>query len=212
MIAGPGRTAGQAFERTVFNDKYASQNPFTGAALTPVPFHTSSLGFSGPKDRPLPTLDLPRVVVLTSANTCSASEAIINGLRGVGLGVIGIGTTTCGKPYGFYPQDNCATTYFTIQFQGVNAQGFGDYSDGFAPANTTSGAGVTVPGCSVADDLGHALGDPREARLAAALGYLADQRCPAATAVAAGLSAEAAREAEGRVYKSPWQENRILRR
>ena len=32
--------------------------------------------------------------------------------------VFQIGSTTCGKPYGFYPQDNCGTTYFSIQFQG----------------------------------------------------------------------------------------------
>ena len=31
-----------------------------------------------------------------------------------------IGSTTCGKPYGFYPEENCGTTYFTIQFRGVN--------------------------------------------------------------------------------------------
>ena len=58
----------------------------------------------------------------------------MNGLRGVGVEVIQIGSTTCGKPYGFYPTDNCGTTYFTIQFKGVNDAGFGDYSDGFSPA------------------------------------------------------------------------------
>ena len=57
-------------------------------------------------------------------HTCSASEAIINGLRGVNVQVIQIGSITCGKPYGFYSQDNCGTTYFSIQFKGVNAAGF----------------------------------------------------------------------------------------
>ena len=42
--------------------------------------------------------------------------------------VVLIGANTCGKPYGFYPQDNCGTTYFAIQFQGVNAKGQGDQS------------------------------------------------------------------------------------
>ena len=50
--------------------------------------------------------------------------------------MVQIGSTTCGKPYGFYPEDNCGTTYFSIQFQGVNAKGFGDYPDGFTPANS----------------------------------------------------------------------------
>ena len=50
------------------------------------------------------------------------SEAIINGLDGVNVQVIQIGATTCGKPYGFYPQDNCGTTYFArIQTMIANA-------------------------------------------------------------------------------------------
>ena len=69
---------------------------------------------------PLPTLDLDRVFVLTGPGTCSASEAIINGLRGIDVEVILIGETTCGKPHGFYPADNCGTTYFTVQFEIVN--------------------------------------------------------------------------------------------
>jgi carboxyl-terminal processing protease len=213
MIAGPTPTAGQTFERTVFNDKYPSRNPVTGEALTPVPFHATSQGFSGPQGQALPTLDLSRVTVLTSANTCSASEAIINSLRGVGVEVVQVGATTCGKPYGFYPADNCGTTYFSIEFQGVNAQGFGDYSDGFSPANTAGSAGVPLPGCSVSDDFTRALGDPREERLAAALGYLADQGCPAPTAGSADRQAtQAAPLTEERAPKSPWHENRILRR
>ena len=61
--------------------------------------------------------------------------------------VVQIGATTCGKPYGFYPTDNCGTTYFTIQFRGVNAAGFGDYPDGFsgeppAPATRRQAAGL----------------------------------------------------------------------
>lgn len=213
MIAGPAPTTGQGFERTMFNDKHPNTNPVTGRPLTAVPFHTTSLGFSGPEGQPLPTLNLSRVFVLTSPNTCSASEAIVNGLRGVGVQVVQIGTTTCGKPYGFYPEDNCGTTYFSIQFQGVNAQGFGDYPDGFSPANTVSSPGVGLPGCSVADDFTRALGDPAEGRLAAALAYRIDQRCPPATSGAA--SAGQARDlssADGLARKSPWRENRILRR
>ena len=92
-----------------------------------------------------------------------------------------IGSTTCGKPYGFYPMDNCGTTYFSIQFRGENAKNFGDYSDGFSPANQTGVVGTTVPGCSVADDFTHELGDPAEGRIAAALAFRAsnNQACPA---------------------------------
>ena len=212
MIAGPGPTAGRGFEKTVFNDKYPTTDPVTGRTLAPVPFHNTSQGFSGPKGQALPTLSLPRVFVLSSPNTCSASEAIVNGLRGVGVQVIQIGTTTCGKPYGFYPADNCGTTYFSIQFQGVNAQGFGDYPDGFSPANTPSSPGVALPGCSVGDDFGHALGDPAEGRLAAALGYRADGGCPPAAAASADPEmVRGASATDGLAHKSPWRENRILR-
>lgn len=213
MIAGPGPTAGKGFEKTVFNDKYPSTDPVTGAALTPVPFHTTSQGFSGPKGQPLPTLNLPRVTVLTSDSTCSASESIINGLRGVGVSVIEVGGTTCGKPYGFYPQDNCGTTYFSIEFAGVNAAGFGEYSDGFSPANTATKPGVALPGCSVGDDFSRDLGDSSEGRLAAALNYLADQTCPAAAAAssAGGVGAPPLVN-EAVTPKSPFRENRILRR
>ena len=118
MIAGPARTAGRTFERTVFNDKQSARNeatPFFNLACVPDP-----VTFECSTDEPLPTLNLGRVFVLTSASTCSASEAIINGLRGIDVDVRMIGGTTCGKPYGFFGADNCGITYFPLEFQGVN--------------------------------------------------------------------------------------------
>ncbi|HEY5898708.1 MAG TPA: S41 family peptidase [Burkholderiales bacterium] len=208
MVAGGGASAGRTFEQIIFNRKHA--------ALTPMPFHSTTLGFSGADGQPLPTLNLPRVFVLTGPGTCSASESIINGLRGVGVQVIQVGSTTCGKPYGFFPQDNCGTTYFAIQFKGVNAAGFGDYSDGFSPSNSGSVAGTPVPGCAVADDFTHALGDPAEARLAAALAYRMTASCPAPSGLAlpsvkSSIQSTLVQEADGVVIKSPWRENRMLR-
>ncbi|HSD19843.1 MAG TPA: S41 family peptidase [Anaeromyxobacter sp.] len=213
MIAGPTATAGKVFEQLVFNDKVIVRDPITGEPLAPMPFLATTQDFSSPGGAALPALGLDRVFVLTGSGTCSASESIINGLRGIGVQVIQIGATTCGKPYGFSPSDNCGTTYFAIQFQGVNEQGFGSYGDGFVPGG--SGA-AGVPGCAVADDFGHDLGDPAEARLAAALAYRATGRCPATvtatgTAVQA-LTAEAALAGEGEIIKSPWRQNRIVAR
>jgi len=205
MIAGPTATQGKTFEKNRFNDKYPTNDPVSGAALE-LPFHASTR-FSMPAGQSLPHLDLPRVFVLTGGQTCSASEAIINSLRGIDVGVIQIGSTSCGKPYGFYPRDNCGTTYFSVQFQGVNAKGFGDYDDGFVPGGNGAAG---LPGCRVADDFAHELGDPAEARLAAALWYRANQTCPPSSgALQSGpsLSAEG-----GRMVKSPWDENRIYRR
>jgi carboxyl-terminal processing protease len=188
MIGNTTLTSGRTFERIVFNDKYPSRNPVTGETLTPTPFHSTTQGFAGAgtANQPLPSLNLNSVYIITGPGTCSASESIINALRGVNVAVYLIGSTTCGKPYGFYPTDNCGTTYFTIQFRGENAANFGDYTDGFSPANTTTNAGTPVPGCSVADDFTHAMGDPTEARIAAALGFRAsnNQSCPTASGAA----------------------------
>ena len=63
---------------------------------------------------PLPNLGLNRVYVLASAGTCSASESVINGLRGIDVEVIVLGSSTCGKPYGFTAKDNCGLSYFPV--------------------------------------------------------------------------------------------------
>jgi hypothetical protein len=188
----------------------------TQSAITPLGFHTTTQGFSSTAGQALPFLALPRVFVLTTGSTCSASESIINSLQGVNVQVIQIGSTTCGKPYGFYPTDNCAVTYFSIQFQSVNAMGFGNYPDGFTPHNTVATQGVLVPGCSVADDFAHSLGDPAEGLLASALSYRANGVCPLPPSsvqpppqLQAGAYVPPA--ANGVVIKSFWRQNRIYR-
>lgn len=178
MVAGPGRTSGHVFERLRFNAAAGATNPVTGGSNSPTPYYSTGLGFSVANGTALSTLDLPRVFVLSTSRTCSASESVINGLRGIDVEVILIGATSCGKPFGFYPQDNCGQTYFSIQFQGVNDKGFGDYPDGFTPSNSASANAVKVSGCAVADDFGHELGDSGEAMLAAALNYRASGTCP----------------------------------
>ena len=197
MIAGPTPTNRKVFEQLTFNDK----NPFQLTdAQTVTPFlSTTQAFFSGVGGTPLPTLNLPRVYMLVGAGTCSASEAVVNGLRGVGVQVNLIGATTCGKPYGFYPTDNCGTTYFSIQFKGVNQLGYGDYADGFAPT------------CAASDDFTHALGDPSEGRLAAALSYRANGVCAPGMALAQGVRAASALAGEPVLVRSPLRENRIYR-
>ncbi len=213
MIAGDTQAAGRDFETLQFNDKHPVTNPITGQAITPTPFYDETLGFGNrPAGQALPTLNLSRLFVLTGAGTCSASEAIMNGLRGIDVEVIQIGSTTCGKPYGFFPQDNCGTTFFTIQFRGVNSRDFGDYTDGFSPQNTQSNIGVSVPGCAVADDFNAALGSITEDRLAAALAYRENPNCPVVANTSIGnanAAAERSRQTALSVPKSPWHTNRI---
>lgn len=197
MIAGPQVTTGKTFEQVLANDKTRP--------AAPVPFHAQSLGFAGPnplpKGTPLPSLGLKRVTLLTTGNTCSASEAIINGLRGVDVQVNLIGGTTCGKPYGFYPTPNCGTTYFAVQFQGVNAKGFGDFADGMAPT------------CDVADDYQNQLGDPAEGMLAAALRYRSSGSCSPATGALRLLSSmENPADTATRLLRPAYKEIAVLKR
>jgi carboxyl-terminal processing protease len=114
-----------------------------------------------------PLSGLPRLFVLTSGNTASASEMVINGLRPY-LNIVTIGSATFGKPYAFEPRDACGITYNAVNLQITNALGFGDYAAGIAAT------------CSVADDLSRPLGDPLEARVAAALSYVVTGACPSA--------------------------------
>ncbi|NVK21388.1 MAG: peptidase [Kangiellaceae bacterium] len=183
MVAGDAQTANKDFETTVFNDKHPTVNPVTGETLSATPFYTGTSSEATAPGGKLPSVNLSRVFVLSTGRTCSASEAFINGLRGIDVEVILIGNTTCGKPYGFYATDNCGITYFTIQFRGENDKGFGEYSDGFVPSVTDNGQDF-VKGCTVADDFDHLLGDPNEAMLKAALDYRNTGSCPTTTKAA----------------------------
>lgn len=194
MIAGPTRTTGKYFEKLQYNDKRTADN---NKAATP--FYNTSCYLSGDTctdQRTLPTLNLSRVSVLTTDNTCSASEAIINGLRGIGLTVNVIGGTTCGKPYGFTAKDNCGVSYFPIEFKGVNYVGFGDYADGFAP------------NCAVADDLSQPLGSRQELQYATAVGHLLNGSCSPVFAHAEPKAG--APNLGGRLIRGPERENRLL--
>ena len=191
MVAGAQATRDKAFLIEKFSDKHPDFDPVTGEALGPWGFLSTAVGFSAPTGQPLPSLDLRRVYVLTGPDTCSASEAFINGLRGIDIDVVQIGSTTCGKPYGFYPEENCGTTYFSVQMKGANAKGFSDFAEGFTPT------------CAVPDDFGHALGDSQEALLAAALKHQFTGACPAvpagrlAKSAATGRAAPLLRKPEG---------------
>ena len=185
MIAGPTYTAGKSFETMKFNDKHLATNPITNEPIQAIPFYTKTIGLSSmDSNTDLPFLNLnlgengyPRVFILTGNDTCSASESIINSLLGINIEVIQIGSVTCGKPYGFYPMDNCGTTYFTIQFKGINSIGFGDYSDGFKPRTSSLEANMPL-GCIVEEDVQKLLGSIDENRFSAALHYRNTGSCP----------------------------------
>ncbi len=194
MVAGPSAD-GKVFEQLVYNVKRADET-----AQAQLPFYSRVLiadtGSRHPAGALLPSLSLPRVYMLTSDSTCSASESIINALRGIDVDVVLIGSTTCGKPYGFARKNNCGMTMYPIEFQGNNAKGFGDYAEGMAPA------------CGVSDDFDHALGDASERMLSAALQHIATGTCPAAAGNK--LTRADARQVPGPMLSDKPQQGRLL--
>lgn len=109
---------GQPFIRSTYNDKNPSRN--------------SVYAFQGTNSSEVPVpvqLDLDRLIVLTSKQTASASEAIINGLDPY-LNVVLIGDDTYGKPVGMDAWLYRTYAFVPITFRLTNANDVGDYFDG----------------------------------------------------------------------------------
>lgn len=114
--------------------------------------------------------DLDRVVVLTSGRSCSSSELVINSLSPF-INVVQVGGATCGKPVGQQPEyfDNRRQVMFAVNFQTVNAIGFGDYFDGL------------MPNCPATEVINGDWGTQDEPLLAEALYYVANDGCSSAS-------------------------------
>lgn len=82
-----------------------------------------------------PDLGLKRLYVICSENTASASEIVINSLKGIDFEVNTYGSRTEGKNVGMVTSqivyDGRRFEYSPITFYVKNAKGFGDYADGF---------------------------------------------------------------------------------
>lgn len=156
---GGTRAAGQIFTSLVYTPAQAYRN--------------TTYRFASPA--PAAAVNAPRVLVLMGRRTCSASELVINGLRGAGLQVVGIGETSCGKPVGFVPGSNCGTTWSIVNFESLNARGEGRYFDGIAAT------------CPVAEDFTQPMASATDPLLRAALAYSDIGSCPQPTARAVPL-------------------------
>lgn len=158
-------TTGNLFNRLVFNDKNQSYNTsyflnqFTDG-LTP-----------------------DQLIVITTGQTCSASEMVINGLNTF-LPVKTVGSTTCGKPVGMNGFDFCGKTMLPITFEVENSNGVGGYFDGI-PAD-----------CAAADDIHSGFGDVSDPMLAEAI-YLAENGSCSSSARASRIQSTPAARASG---------------
>jgi len=153
-LIGGVRTKGEVFARFSHNDKNTSKDTTDRFA------------------DPAQALDLPRLTVITTDGSASASEAVINGLKPF-IPVTLVGDTTYGKPVGQYGYNFCEKVLYPVSFRVVNARNEGDYFDGL-PVD-----------CPAVDDLDHQLGDPNEASLAEALSFAATGGCSSRNAAAA---------------------------
>lgn len=85
----------------------------------------------------LSSLSSKKIYVLTTINTASASELIINSLRGIGFEVVTIGSTSRGKNVGSDEHTTSFDSYkyyfYPITMQLYNAALESDYSAGFTP-------------------------------------------------------------------------------
>lgn len=140
-----GNTPGSAkatFAKLKYNNVNTNQN-------TTYPFKTTSY-----------PLDLPRLVVITTRLTASASEAVMNGLTPF-MNVISLGDTTNGKPTGMNGWPVGEKYFFwPVTFKIVNKNDEGEYFDGIAPAKMLT------------DDIRYDFDDRKELCLGEAIHYL----------------------------------------
>ena len=123
------------------------------------------------------SLKLSRVSIIVTKGTASASEELINGLKPV-MNVKLIGSTTHGKPVGYYALPVMNSYVFPVALKNVNSVGFDDFYQGFTVDKVQT------------DDITRDLGDPAEACLKTALDYIRTgvlQSSPSASRVSAEL-------------------------
>jgi len=107
-------TNGEVFTKLIYNDKKSDEN--------------SSALF----EKQTNSLNLNRIIILTTGGTASASEALINGLE-PHIEVVTIGETTYGKPVGMKVFQYEDYVFLPITFRIANSKNESDYYDGIQP-------------------------------------------------------------------------------
>jgi len=114
------------------------------------------------------SINLEQIIFLTTPNTASASELVINAMKPyLGDNIITIGGKTHGKPVGMEGRTDGTYIYYLINFIIENYNGFYNYFDGLP----------VTKGCETFDDITHQLGDPKEEMLKKALFYIDNNHC-----------------------------------
>ena len=131
----------------------------------PTGYFTPTYPLNHPNFSKKGNLDINRVFFIITSSTASAAELTINNLR-PHMTVKYIGTTSYGKPVGFFEIPIGKYGLYTPEFATVNSAGQGGYYDGFTPGTTT------YPGILADDDETTDFGDPKEGLLSLAINYV----------------------------------------
>ena len=172
---GGGVPDNTIFSKTVFNANHAASNRIAYF------------------QRLVESVNLSRLVVITTDRTASASELITNSMA-PHADVSIVGSTTLGKPVGQLGIEFCDKVLRPTAFETLNANDEGGYFDGL-PAD-----------CNSADDLSIAIGDDADPNLQAALTLLDTGACPLQASAVQAMRKPGPQRREPARRPSPWRE------
>lgn len=153
---------GKLMYKDSHNSKYATLDPKNFYYRYGIRDNTVNYAATAPAN----ALALSRLVVIATGSSASASELFINVLEPY-TDVKIIGSTTYGKPAGYYGIPVMDHYSFPLAVRQVNANGYGDFYEGLKADKTQK------------DDLARNWGDPEEACLKDALSYFRTGALPA---------------------------------
>jgi C-terminal processing protease CtpA/Prc len=138
----PSGNVGNEFFSTIHNDNYSR-------------YWDTTYTFASNSSN----LNLSRIFFITNEYSASASELVINGLEPY-MNVIQIGNTTAGKPFAMYGFQFDEWLAYPVTAQSVNADGFGDYTDGL------------IPDKEITDNYAYNWGDENDPAIQQAINYI----------------------------------------
>ena len=177
-LIAPASASGNLMYNTYYNSLLQSgkaallKNQIRKDATTGTLYSYSQIDFSiGGNSKKFGTthpLNLSRVYFIVTGSTASAAELTINNLRPY-MDVRLVGSTTYGKPVGFFDININKYTMYIPEFETKNAMDIGGYYTGMVP----TGSDFPAPSSFKAvDDVTKDFGDATERLLGSTLGYI----------------------------------------
>lgn len=166
LIVPPAKSGTKMYASFYNNKLQAGQHPLlsTQFDIRPGEFSTAANTVRFSKKKSL-NLSSNQVTFIVTNRTASASELTINNLRPQ-MDVKLIGSTSYGKPVGFFNIPVNRYQLYLSEFETKNAADQGGYYAGMTPGS------ADYPGYLTADDVTKDFGDPTESLLSHALSYI----------------------------------------